>query len=745
MATDGSVAVHRHSRLSTRTRECIGFSNKDLLRATKATSVLHRFGQILSNNQGSAETYEQSEPVGSIDYFISHNWSTKRSKKFLALAVHFNLWPAVCAAVVTCALAASLTVGGFFPVREFRWKERVFRQGMACHCLGSIAFFVTLLLWHELGARLQKPITVFLDKTCIHQTDVTLKKQGIRSLAAFLANSKSLLIVYSDLYLQKLWTVYELASNLVLHPGGPVIVVPVFLPELVLRGILFWLVFTTIHLTMSLEVIWDFVDNSTLSHYLDVGVTLGLMLPASAALMVTQRKWARKRADIQRLVENFSITRAACFCEDDRPVVQGNIASFMRDLELVPADATEAAALAAFDQLVREEVPHALATSFGRAGIPYRYAVTIFMAQSLRIWDQITPMVRGLLQVDDFCIDASFHLTMHFALLPLGIAAFEIAVSHCLDEGVRPALVLIVSFFAIFALFCALWLSFDMVANMAKDSRLSLPLYLSYLLVLCCLARLAFRPLAAKPVQRSSLAELKRSGTPDLAESLASSMRSIVRSFVASASTSTSTLGEAPVASEGAVVREELRPSPAPGAMVKGSEAAELQTRMVGPSAVVAKVPDVEGVPGRGASLARVQGGLDDVDDTRPLLAAPRPLAVRWEGHVLLAGSGPRYSPPRLQLVAQASASGGAPPPYARSAYSAPATWPGAPTRPGNGALQGSAPVLHATPAPWTIASPKGKVAWLAASGLRGAPQVVQPGARASFRLPPELASSQRR
>ena len=59
---------------------------------------------------------------------------------------------------------------------------------------------------------------------------------GIANLAAFLAYSWSMVVLYSDVYLEKLWTVYEIASFLLLFPRGRLHVRPVYFPKLVLSG-----------------------------------------------------------------------------------------------------------------------------------------------------------------------------------------------------------------------------------------------------------------------------------------------------------------------------------------------------------------------------------------------------------------------------------------------------------------------------------------------------------------------------
>ena len=67
----------------------------------------------------------------------------------------------------------------------------------------SIVLFVAGDIVHR-AACLRNP-TIFLDKTCIHQTDALRKKAGIEKLGAFLFHSRRVLVLFTDLYLKKLW------------------------------------------------------------------------------------------------------------------------------------------------------------------------------------------------------------------------------------------------------------------------------------------------------------------------------------------------------------------------------------------------------------------------------------------------------------------------------------------------------------------------------------------------------------
>jgi len=286
-----------------------------------------------------------------------------------------------------------------------------------CSAVGPPFFLLMLLTSHELRIRLgcRGPM-VFLDKTSIHQTDENLKKKGICHLAAFLKHSKCMMVLYSETYLRKLWTVYELASMLVLQPEGKVVVLSTLLPRLLLSGMTTIYVMTNIDKCLSLYAIQD---------KLPVGGELGplvMTLPSIVLQFWWFRRLVRLRQELTLPVENFKIQSTTCAQEEDRPLVEGNIVAFMRALEEVDPEANDEAALEAFNRLVRMEVPSALNAACGRRTLPYRYVAVMTFGLSMRIFDQAVACISGETPWPDFCYHAVVVFTGTFAVLPLWCA-----------------------------------------------------------------------------------------------------------------------------------------------------------------------------------------------------------------------------------------------------------------------------------------------------------------------------------
>jgi hypothetical protein len=134
--------------------------------------------------------------------------------------------------VVTIAI---MTARGFLPtyhLLHFGWWSPW------CQVVGSGVFLLVLFCWQEVG-RLStcRGQLLFLDRACINQLDDDLKQRGIEHLAAFVYYSWSMLICYSDEYLQRLWTVYEVASFLMLHPGSALHVRHAFFAKFIISGV----------------------------------------------------------------------------------------------------------------------------------------------------------------------------------------------------------------------------------------------------------------------------------------------------------------------------------------------------------------------------------------------------------------------------------------------------------------------------------------------------------------------------
>lgn len=384
----------------------------DLLRASNLAFVMEGCGQILDNNVGNADTYAQSTPVQSIDMFISHNWVVKRWKKFRALAITFNLPIATMASLSVQFGLVFLYALGFLP-------RQLATSGWICRVCCVPVFWTVFLFGGELRRYLglDGP-QVFLDKTCIHQTDKKIQKQGVMKLGAFLCKSQQLLVLYTDIYLSKLWTVYEMACYLSLHPVSRIQLVPITETETIFIGlvVLALLCFVT----------------PWLHKWKPPRTAMVFALSAVSPLWASvYRREAKKIDRLHQRFQRFAIQTCTCACEEDRPLVYQNISELMRASGEVPPSATEEEALTAFNILVRTKLPDVLQSAMGSHGAKYRHLACLSVAFFGPYWLDLTRLFTKLSGPVWVCRELVSSATLMLATFPVSTALIYTLICRC--------------------------------------------------------------------------------------------------------------------------------------------------------------------------------------------------------------------------------------------------------------------------------------------------------------------------
>lgn len=325
-----------------------------LLRASRLTTVMWRGAAIFLQAAGSEATYALSEEVTAITAFISHNWSVPRSSKFFCLALHYNFHLALVVAILAMVVIGALTLAGRLPLIVL--QEGVEEPGICATLLVAPIFMLTVCCGQELRRMIGylNP-RVFLDKTCIHQTDAGLQKEGILKLGAFIQCSSDMIVIYSDVYLRKLWTVYEVACFLSLHPTSKLSVVPPFKPLAALGGVASFYIGGILGMLIKLAT-------KTGGHTLQGFNVLWLVFCIFCWLLLT-RRLARMRLAIRQRVESFRVENCICAEESDRPLVFRNIALLMRATGALDPDAADEDAPGAFNVIVRARLLGPLANN----------------------------------------------------------------------------------------------------------------------------------------------------------------------------------------------------------------------------------------------------------------------------------------------------------------------------------------------------------------------------------------------
>ncbi|CAE7866859.1 Traf3ip1 [Symbiodinium microadriaticum] len=183
-----------------------------LFRSVSDIQVLRGLGAVFNKDlpvgtDVSACT-EEMQVGGEVDMFVSHSWESDGWSKYLAVCFTLNTGKAVKA----CALAFALLVSSYVVCNRHTSSLSNWRVAMFGFGLLSVFFSVLFLGQHlTCGPCGLSGPRLWMDRLCIHQADAGQKALGISALPYFVLQSRQLLILYDDVYLERLWCVTELA------------------------------------------------------------------------------------------------------------------------------------------------------------------------------------------------------------------------------------------------------------------------------------------------------------------------------------------------------------------------------------------------------------------------------------------------------------------------------------------------------------------------------------------------------
>jgi hypothetical protein len=318
----------------------------DVLRSVRANRAMSGLGSHFRTSSGSANTYDLSEPTDSIGSFWSHSWHCNAVHKVGTLFFVYNSPIAAICSIIGAALCACLmaqdvmpgsscysngceshddcTEGGFCNA-VFGGHKRCLHESFCCEnpslsidgtcpfdcpvegkpflfwplLVGFVVYMLVLVTW-------QPRTSVFLDKICIHQTDIHKKTQGIDSIGGFLRRSREMLLLWDSTYFSRLWCTFEVAAYLWVHDNDPdgVTVVPVLRGFFVLMAVLvnFFLHFCS-------SFMWHF-DLVYGEYLIDI---VGHVMFGCWFVHIA-RHYARTHYELDRQLRNFSCDNANSWC-----------------------------------------------------------------------------------------------------------------------------------------------------------------------------------------------------------------------------------------------------------------------------------------------------------------------------------------------------------------------------------------------------------------------------------------------
>eukprot|EP00435_Cladocopium_sp_Y103_P059233 s1102_g21.t1 len=244
------------------------------------------------------EVEDVTVPSQYYDAFLSHEWGSSGFLKVLTILMIYNLRAATAITLLSSLLFGVLRVYEILPDNE------------STVVMGYCVFFFVMTFWQRIRECFRKPHLFFVDKLCIEQKDAKAKTQGILSLAAYLKRSKTLLIMWSPQYFQRLWCTFELVSFLREQDVG-VRIMPVKMVVLLVHLNLTWqLLRVTLKVLNSASAVQDNSREVT-SFFLILTILGTVVMPIYHWLGL------RMMIDIQRLpqqLNTFKIQDSKCTC-----------------------------------------------------------------------------------------------------------------------------------------------------------------------------------------------------------------------------------------------------------------------------------------------------------------------------------------------------------------------------------------------------------------------------------------------
>ena len=151
--------------------------------------------------------FESSACVEHVDVFVSHRWGSGRWAKYLALCLYSNLTAAVVCSLTTWILATVCMIAYARGVANLGGNHLL----LPILVLFPIGVFLVVFFLGHHAVHSLRPMSVWMDKACIHQTDHDFKHRQIQALPVFVARSSSMLVLWDE-YFRRLWCQLELAT-----------------------------------------------------------------------------------------------------------------------------------------------------------------------------------------------------------------------------------------------------------------------------------------------------------------------------------------------------------------------------------------------------------------------------------------------------------------------------------------------------------------------------------------------------
>ncbi|CAJ1440172.1 unnamed protein product [Effrenium voratum] len=330
----------------------------ELARGIPLHHALRAFGRLWKASpmdlelQQRERLWQLSAPVKKFDIFLSHTWHSPGTWKYLALLLQSSCPVVFCVWAFAAALIFGLCMMDILPL-PFRRQDDNLPETYPLGCwilLSNLASLVTIFAWPYLPQL--KSMMCFLDAVSINQADGQLMEQGVYGIGGFLSISQELRILWTPLYLSRLWCVFEIAMYRKANPTGKITLAPVHLE---VTALCLWLTMVILSLVQ-----WSAWVRGVTAQTKIASLVLATV-PVGCAIQKLRRSVHTQRQLLQALA-NFDLDAAGCRRDFDKKFVHDSIEQCY-------------GSTGAFTEYVRGPLrEELLASSFG---MPLRYYLVI--------------------------------------------------------------------------------------------------------------------------------------------------------------------------------------------------------------------------------------------------------------------------------------------------------------------------------------------------------------------------------
>eukprot|EP00929_Paragymnodinium_shiwhaense_P055993 TRINITY_DN28027_c0_g1_i1.p1 TRINITY_DN28027_c0_g1~~TRINITY_DN28027_c0_g1_i1.p1 ORF type:complete len:563 (+),score=39.36 TRINITY_DN28027_c0_g1_i1:73-1761(+) len=390
-----------------------------LMRGVPSACALGGCGKHFKDNAAVDTDYLLSIVTDGIDDFISHEWRTPRSVKYMTLSYIYNSKAALLGSTLLTGLLVLvkelMTGFGLLRSRVDGELELAATDFVAFTLVCPIVYVLLLFHWQNIRRLFGQTTLLFVDKLCIAQEDEHLKRQGILGLAAFLKKSRRLVVLWSPAYFSRLWCTYELAAWFRLQREvSSVLFLPVEIAPIVLY-------------------VFGLIAASCCLYYLDL-----IVEPQQHRLMLYLAliflNWATSSYVVQGLVSHvhalktqlgdFLLEKTCCFCCSNGHVNPKTGGSIACDREMVyttlkqwattpTGEGNDDAHISAFNKEVRTTLRQHVRHSLPEHRLFLRYE-DLLHAGAPHVWYMLDRIIFGLNRGSFDTVDAMASLSTFF-------------------------------------------------------------------------------------------------------------------------------------------------------------------------------------------------------------------------------------------------------------------------------------------------------------------------------------------